>query len=397
MHTEMKKERKIKVVISIDSFKGSLTSIEAGKAAKEGILRACPSAEVKVCTLADGGEGTVEALVDGMGGEIQFLTVTGPLGNPVEAAYGLIRESKTAVIEMAAAAGITLLPKQQRNPLHTTTYGVGEIVRDAIKKGCRKFIIGIGGSSTNDGGIGMLQALGFSFRNREGKEAAFGAMGLKDLASISRESVMEELEECNFRIACDVTNPLCGKNGCSSVFGPQKGATPEMIKEMDAWMKQYAALTKRVCPEADESYPGTGAAGGLGFAFHVFMNAVLESGIKIVMDETKLEGQIQDADLVITGEGRLDGQTAMGKAPIGVAKLAKKYGKTVVAFAGSVTKEAVACNREGIDAFFPILPGVCTLEEAMEKEIAKDNMTNTAEQMMRLFLAIHNYNFLEVE
>ncbi len=390
MHIEMEKEAQMKVVISIDSFKGSLTSREAGMAAKEGILRACPSSEVNVYPLADGGEGTVEALVDGMGGEMQFLTVTGPLGNTVEAAYGLIRESKTAVIEMAAAAGITLISKQQRNPLYATTYGVGEIIRDAIRKGCRNFIIGIGGSSTNDGGIGMLQALGFSFRNREGKEAAFGAIGLKNLVSISGENAIEELKECKFRIACDVTNPLCGKRGCSAVFGPQKGATPKMIEEMDVWLEQYAALSRRAFPDADESYPGTGAAGGLGFAFRTFTNAVLESGIQIVMDEIKLEEQIKDSDLVITGEGRLDGQTAMGKAPIGVAKLAKKYGKTVVAFAGSVVEEAVACNREGIDAFFAILPGVCTLDEAMEKEIAKRNMKNTAEQVMRLLLAGKN-------
>lgn len=316
MCDKIKRQEKMKIVISIDSFKGSLTSMEAGKAAKKGVLRGCPSAKVKVCPLADGGEGTVEALVDGMGGKMQFLTVTVPLGAPRKAGYGLIRESKTAVIEMAAAAGLTLIPKKQRNPLYTTTYGVGEMIRDAIGKGCRNFIIGIGGSSTNDGGIGMLQALGFSFQNKDGEVAVFGAIGLKDMETISRESVMEELEECNFRIACDVTNPLCGKNGCSSVFGAQKGATHEMIEEMDVWMKQYAALAKRVFPEADESYPGTGAAGGLGFAFHAFTNAVLESGIKIVMDETKLEEQIQDADLVITGEGRLDGQTAMGRLPL---------------------------------------------------------------------------------
>ena len=387
MCIEIQKTEDRKVVIAIDSFKGSLSSIEAGNAAKEGILKACPSAEVKVCPLADGGEGTVEALVTGMGGEMQFLTVTGPLGERVKSSYGMIRESKTAVIEMAAAAGITLVPQEQRNPLYTTTYGVGELIRDAIGKGCRHFIIGIGGSSTNDGGMGMLQALGFSFQNKDGEEAGFGAIGLKDLAVVSRDHALEELKECSFRIACDVTNPLCGEQGCSTIFGPQKGATPEMIKDMDKWLRQYAALAKKVFPEADEMYPGTGAAGGLGFAFRTFTNAVLESGIQIVLEETKLEDQIQNVDLVITGEGRLDGQTAMGKAPIGVAKLGKKYGKTVVAFAGSVTREASACNQQGIDAFFSILPGVCTLEEAMEKETAKRNMADTAEQAMHLFLA----------
>lgn len=387
MRAAIQETEKKRVVIVIDSFKGSLSSIEAGNAAGEGVLKACPSAEVKICPLADGGEGTVEALVNGMGGEMQFLTVTGPLGEPVESSYGMIKESKTAVIEMASAAGITLVPKERRNPLHTTTYGVGEMIRDAIGKGCRHFIVGIGGSSTNDGGIGMLQALGFSFRNKAGEEAGFGAAGLRDLAAISRENVVAELKECSFRIACDVTNPLCGNQGCSAIFGPQKGATPEMAEDMDQWLEQYAALAKEVFPEADVTYPGTGAAGGLGFAFLTFTNAVLESGIQIVLEETKLEEQIRDADLVITGEGRLDGQTAMGKAPVGVAKLGKKYGKPVIAFAGSVSREAAACNGEGIDAFFSILPGICTLEEAMEKETARRNMSDTVEQAMRLFLA----------
>ncbi len=245
MCAAIQETEKKKVVIAIDSFKGSLSSIEAGNAAGEGVLKACPSAEVKICPLADGGEGTVEALVNGMGGEMQFLTVTGPLGVPVESSYGMIKESRTAVIEMASAAGITLVPKEQRNPLHTTTYGVGEMIRDAIGKGCRNFIIGIGGSSTNDGGMGMLQALGFSFRNKAGEEAGFGAAGLRDLAVISRENIVAELKECSFRVACDVTNPLCGNQGCSAIFGPQKGATPEMTEDMDQWLKKYAALAKK--------------------------------------------------------------------------------------------------------------------------------------------------------
>lgn len=377
----------VKVVIAADSFKGSLTSLEVGNAVKEGIQKICGQADIEVCPLADGGEGTVEALVKGMGGERHPITVTGPLGTPVNGSYGILPNSGTAVLEMAEAAGITLVPEDKRNPLHTTTYGVGEMIKDAMSKGCTRFLVGIGGSSTNDGGIGMLQALGFSFLNQEGHQVAFGAKGLEELESISMEKVIPELRQCRFRIACDVTNPMCGSMGCSAVFGPQKGADRKMIAEMDQWLRHYAELAKKHFPKADEEEPGTGAAGGLGFAFRTFTDAVLESGIQIVLEETRLEEKIKDADLVITGEGRLDGQTAMGKAPTGVAKLAKKYGKPVVALAGSVTRDASACHQEGLDAFFPVLRGICTLEEAMDRENARSNIRDTAEQVMRLFLA----------
>jgi glycerate kinase len=287
---------------------------------------------------------------------------------------------------MAAAAGITLIGESERNPLHTTTYGVGEMIRDAIGKGCRNFIMGIGGSATNDGGIGMLQALGFKFTDGTGKDVPFGAQGLKELRTLQTEEVLPELAECRFRVACDVNNPLCGENGCSAVFGPQKGATPEMIEEMDRWLASFAELAREIFPKADPSAPGSGAAGGLGFAFRTFTNAVLESGIRIVLEETKLEERIREADLVITGEGRLDAQTVMGKAPVGVAKIAKKYNLPVIAFAGAVTPDAGICNAHGIDAFFPILRRVSTLEEAMEPEAASRNLTDTAEQVMRLYL-----------
>lgn len=375
----------MKAVIAIDSFKGSLSSMEAGNAVLEGIKRAVPNAEVIVRPLADGGEGTVDALVCGMDGVKQRVTVTGPLGEPTDCEYGIIEETKTAVIEMSGAAGITLISPEQRNPLHTTTYGVGEVIKDAITKGCRRFIVGIGGSATNDGGIGMLQALGYGFLDEEGKQVPFGAKGLEKLQKITAENVIPELSECQFRVACDVTNVLCGENGCSAVYGPQKGATPSMIADMDKWLDNYAAVAKKNYPKADAGQAGTGAAGGLGFAFLTFTNAVLESGIKIVLDETQLENYIRTADIVVTGEGRLDGQTAMGKAPVGVAKLAKKYGLPAIAFAGSVTKEAVLCNQNGIDAFFPILRGIVTLEEAMNTENAKENLAAAAEQAFRLF------------
>lgn len=374
----------MKVTVAIDSLKGSLTSMEAGYAISEGITRVFPDAEVCVRPLADGGEGTVEALVKGMDGIYKKVKVTGPLGEKVDAAYGIIEETKTAIMEMSQAAGITLVPEEKRNPLYTTTYGVGEMIIDAIQSGCRRFIVGIGGSATNDGGVGMLQALGYQFTNVLGEEISDGARGLKELKNISDENVISELSECEFRIACDVTNPLCGERGCSAVYGPQKGATPEMVEEMDEWLFEYAALACEKFPKANPVYPGTGAAGGLGFAFLTFTNAVLESGIKIVLEETKLSEYIKDADLVITGEGRLDFQTAMGKAPIGVAKLAKEYNKQVLAFAGAVTKDAVACNENGIDAFFPILRSVTSLEEAMQTENANANMADTVEQVFRV-------------
>lgn len=380
-----RRRRSMKAVIAIDSLKGSLSSMEAGYAIADGIRRVHgQDAEIVVRPLADGGEGTVEALVSGMSGVTQNVMVTGPLGIPVNCEYGIIESSHTAVIEMSGAAGITLVPDEKRNPLYTTTYGVGEVIKDAIAKGCRRFIVGIGGSATNDGGVGMLQALGYGFLDKEGKQVPFGARGLEVLEEITDEYVLPELAECEFRVACDVTNILCGENGCSAVYGPQKGATPSMVMQMDNWLKHYAKLAEKKFTKANANQAGTGAAGGLGFAFLSFTNAVLESGIKIVLEETCLEKYMENADIVITGEGRLDGQTAMGKAPVGVARLAKKHDIPVIAFAGSVTKEAVACNQNGIDAFFPILRGVVTLEEAMKPENAKANMTDTVEQVFRL-------------
>ncbi len=375
----------MKIVIAMDSFKDSLSSIEAGTAVCSGILRVYPDAKIKVLPLADGGEGTVEALTLGMGGELQSIEVTGPLNEQkVTAQYGILRNKKTAIIEMAAAAGLTLLPSEKRNPLYTTTYGVGEILRDAINKGCRHFIIGIGGSATNDGGLGMLQALGWQMLDSVGEAVPHNAIGLERLAVIDDSTVLPALKECTFRIACDVTNPLLGQEGCSTVFGPQKGAPPNMIPIMDEWLQHYAELAKAKYPQANPQSPGAGAAGGLGFAFLTFTNAALESGINIVMKETQLEEQIAVADMVITGEGRLDGQSIMGKAPIGVAHLAKKHAKPVIAFSGCVTPEARLCNKHGIDAYFPILRQVSTLSQALEPKNAQQNMTDTVEQVFRL-------------
>ena len=376
----------MKVVVAIDSFKGSLSSLQAGNAVKDAVLRLNNSAEVIVKPLADGGEGTVDALSEGTNTEVVEITVKGPLLKPVTAKYCILKTTNTAVIEMAAASGITLVSDAEKNPLNTTTYGVGELIKDAVGRDCRKFIIGIGGSATNDGGVGMLTSLGYEFLDKNGNPIALGAKGLRDLHRIKTEKALSVLKECSFNIACDVKNPLCGENGCSAVFGPQKGATPQMVRDMDLWLENYAKIAQSVSQSANKNFPGAGAAGGLGFAFLTFLNSTLKSGIDIVLEEIRLEEVIKSADLVVTGEGRFDSQTVMGKAPIGVAGLAKKYGKKVIAFSGCVTNDAEVCNDHGIDAFFPILRGVTTLEDALNPQNAYKNLTATAYQVLRLLM-----------
>lgn len=377
----------MKILIATDSFKGSLSSLEAGNAIADGIRRAGMPAEIQVSPIADGGEGTTEALVNGLSGYLETVTVSDPLGRNQTANYGIL-PSGTAVMEMAAAAGLPLLSESERNPLYTTTFGVGEMIADAIAKGCRKFIIGIGGSATNDGGVGCLQALGFSFRNADNTEIPCGAVGLSQLQKITAENVLPELSACTFQVACDVTNPLCGEQGCSAIFAPQKGADAAMIPQMDEWLSRYAKLTKMLFPESDPNCSGSGAAGGLGFALKNYLHAELESGIQIVMRETQLEQAIVNADLVITGEGKLDAQSIMGKAPIGIAALAKQYQKPVLAFCGCTEHAATICNVHGIDAFFPILREITTLENALYRETARQNLTDTAEQVFRLIRAM---------
>lgn len=374
----------MKVVTAIDSFKGSLSSMEAGNAAKEGILLAVPEAEIIVKPLADGGEGTTDALIEGMNGERIDIVVTGPLGKPQSCYYGYLEDSNTAIIEMASAAGITLVSKEERNPMAATTYGVGEMILNAISKGCRNFIIGIGGSLTNDCGIGMLKALGFEFYDKNGTDVGEGGQALSKVASIQTTNTNPILSECHFQIACDVTNPLCGENGATYIYGPQKGVTDEMKERLDKDMAHFASIVSDTLNCDYINYPGAGAAGGLGFAFLSFLNANLSPGIELILDAVGLEKELEDADIVITGEGRLDRQTAMGKAPVGVARLAHKYHAKVIAIAGSVTKEARACNAAGIDAFFPIVRGITTLEEAMNPDTAKENIRQTIEQVIRL-------------
>ena len=377
----------MKVVIAIDSFKGSLSSVEAGNAAAKGVKRVFPDAECIVSPLADGGEGTVDALVAGMGGEFREVEVTGPDGRPTEARYGLL-PGGTAVMEMAQAAGITLVSGAARNPLRTTTYGVGEMIRDAAAKGAKRIVIGIGGSATNDGGAGMLQALGWRLLDASGKDIQRGGAGLADISRIESPdaNAYADVSGLSFRIACDVTNPLCGPNGASAVFGPQKGATPEMVAALDAALARFAAVTTASLGATGDaaSAPGAGAAGGLGYAFKTFLGAELTQGVDLVLQETRLDDAMRDVDVVVTGEGRLDGQTAMGKAPIGVARLAKRHYAQVLAFAGCLGDGVEALNEAGIDAYFPILRRVVTLEEALDRTAAAANLADAVEQAFRL-------------
>lgn len=376
----------MKIVIATDSYKGSLTTLEAGNAIREGIERVDPTAEIIVRPVADGGEGTSFALTSALGGEMRHTVVHDPLGKEISASYGVVPSKMLAIMEVAEASGLVLVPCESRNPLYTSSVGIGEMIVDAIKNGYRRFIIGVGGSATNDGGIGMLSALGYVFFDQSGNRVSGNAIGLKDLASIDNKNVIPELRECSFTIACDVNNPLCGANGCSNIFGLQKGATEDAIAKMDLWMERYAKIAQQIAPQADPNLSGAGAAGGLGFAFKTFTNAVLKYGINIVLEEIGLERDIIDADLVITGEGRLDSQSGMGKAPMGVALLAKKYQKKVVALAGCLSDDARACNNYGIDAFFSIAPGAISLADAMNSKNAKKNLANTAEQVFRLFI-----------
>lgn len=361
--------RRRKALIAVDSFKGSLTSMQAGRAIAEGIGRAWPDAECIVRPMADGGEGTLEALCEGMGGEFIYHHVTGPMHERVPAKYALAGD--TAVVEIAQAAGLALVDSGKRNPLEATTYGVGELILDAARRGAGKFIVGLGGSATNDGGRGMLEALGLvSPQTSDLKPQTSGCKPDFDPSKFE------------FKVACDVKNPLCGPDGASAVFGPQKGATPEMVKTLDARLRAFADSVGDPA-----TTPGDGAAGGLGFAFRRFLGAELTPGVDLVMDATRLDEYMLDADIVVTGEGRIDAQTAMGKAPVGVARMAKNHRKPVIAFAGSIGSGARAVLDCGIDAYFPIVHKPCTLEEALEYGNARRNLSLAAEQVFRALAA----------
>ena len=366
----------MKIIVAIDSFKGSLTSLEAGKAAEIGIKNAAPNAEVKIYPLADGGEGTCKTLTEGLGGKIKSVKASGALGKRITAEFGEIND--LAIIEMAAAAGLAQVPQNLRNPLRTTTFGVGEMILSAVADGCRNFIIGIGGSATNDCGLGMLTALGFNFGS-----GIFGR-NLSHVKKIESDKVPPEIFDCKFKIACDVKNPLTGENGCSAVYAPQKGADEKIVAQMDGWIKNFAELTLQTFNIEKKSVEGDGAAGGLGFAFRTFLKGELVPGVELVLDALKISENLRDADILITGEGNIDSQTSQGKAPAGVAKLAKNLNpKIKVAAIGGGVKNFASSE---IDAAFSILREPMTLEAAIKKSTAQKNISATVENIIRLIL-----------
>ena len=374
----------MKVVVAIDSFKGCMSSLEAGNCIREAVEDTGYVSDIKVFPLADGGEGTVEALMSCMHGKEIEVDVTGPLGEKVSSYYGVLEEEKLAVMEMANVAGITMVADCSKNPMNTTTYGVGEMILDAANRGCREFIIGIGGSATNDGGLGMLTALGVEFYNKEGKKAGIFGRDVMRVDRVDTSHLAEVLKECHFTIMCDVTNPLCGEMGSSAIYGPQKGATAKTIAQMDEGLKQYAEVIRRDTGKDFADAEGAGAAGGLGFAFLTFLNTTMSAGISYILEKLGLDEEMKDADIVITGEGKLDAQTAMGKAPAGVAAMAKKHGALVLGFTGATSEDAEACNKAGMDAYFSICRGPMSMEEAMDKETARQNIHMTVKQVFNL-------------
>lgn len=371
-----------KVIVASDSFKGSLSSLEVAESAEKAICEVFPDCEVIKIPVADGGEGTTEALVYAMNGRMASCRVHDPLMNSIRAGYGILGDHKTAVIEMASASGLPLVPKEKRNPLLTTTYGTGELIKDALEKGCRHFLIGIGGSATNDAGTGMLQALGFRFFTNDGKELGQGGQIVEEICYIDDSDSLPELQESTFIIACDVNNPFSGENGAAFVYARQKGADDEMIRRLDNGMKKFAHIIQREKGIDVDNIPGAGAAGGLGGAFIAFLPSQLKPGIEMVLDALHFDERIKGADLIITGEGKLDKQTGMGKTPSGILHAARKQNIPVIAIGGSI-EEVEALNIYGFLSVLSIQPGVISLEQAMQKESAMTNITRTLKQYLR--------------
>ena len=356
----------MKIVIAPDSFKGSLTALQVAEAIEVGLRRVFPDAAIEKIPMADGGEGTVQSLVDATGGQILTAQVLDPLGNSINAQYGVLGDGITAVIEMAAASGLTLVPLDKRDPRVTTTYGTGELIRVALAHGCRKLIIGIGGSATNDGGAGMAQALGAKLLTASGEQIEPGGGSLATLNSIDLSELDPGIAETETVVACDVNNPLTGKQGASHVYGPQKGATPEMIRVLDANLVHFDKIVQRDLSKSVGNVPGAGAAGGLGAGLMAFLDASLKSGIEIVTEATQLSKRFAGADLVITGEGQINFQTVFGKTPVGIAKVAKTYNLPVIAIAGSIADNSDGVYDAGIDAMIDIVPEPMSLENAIE-------------------------------
>jgi glycerate kinase len=377
----------MKIVIAPDSFKGSLTSPEVCRAIEAGVRAALPEAETVLVPIADGGDGTARTLVEGTGGKLLTATVTGPLGERVEAEYGILGDGATAVIEMATASGLTLVPPEKRNPLVATTRGTGELIRAALERGCRTLIVGIGGSATTDGGMGMAQGLGARFLDERGQEVPGTGEGLGRLAAVDITGLDPTLAEITIRVACDVDNPLYGERGAAYVYGPQKGATPEVVAQLDAGLRRFAEVVFRDTGKSVADLLGAGAAGGLGAGLVAFCGATLEPGIRIVLETLRLEEKLTGAEVVFVGEGRIDFQTAFGKAPAGVAALARKHGCVVLAIGGSVAPEARGLHEHGFAALRSIVNEPLSLDEAMQPERAFALTAFAAEEMIRTYLA----------
>ncbi|HHW7568326.1 TPA: glycerate kinase [Mannheimia haemolytica] len=373
----------MKIVIAPDSFKESLTALEVAQAIQQGFARVFPEAEYQLVPMADGGEGSVQSLIDATHGSLQKISVISPLANSVEAFFGLSGDKKTAFIEMAAASGLHLVPMEQRNPLITTSYGTGQLIKAALDLGVEKIILGIGGSATNDGGVGMLQALGVKFLNAEQQEIDFGGEALSQIQQIDLSGLDSRLSQVEFEVACDVDNPLCGERGASAIFGPQKGATAEMVKTLDHALLHFAETAKSQLGIEIAEKAGAGAAGGMGGGLLLLPNVMLRSGVQIILEATELAEKLADADLVVTGEGRMDAQSIAGKTPIGVAKTAKQFGKPVIAIVGSLKEDYPVVYQHGIDAVFPIIRQVSNLETMLKS--GKENLISTAENVARLW------------
>ncbi|WP_085994223.1 glycerate kinase [Oceanobacillus senegalensis] len=368
------------VLVAMDSLKGSISSKEANLAIKQGLQNA-GSFSVRTIPIADGGEGTVEALVEATNGQYFNKMVTGPLGDPVKARYGILGNEHVAVIEIAEACGLPLLVNSEKNPLGATSYGVGELILDAIENGCNQFIVGLGGSATTDAGLGMLQALGYQFFNDDGGLVnEHGGAALTTIHHIDDSNVPDQVRECHFQVACDVTNPLYGENGAAYIFGPQKGANENEMIQLDDGLRHFASVVSQQFDCPLQMIEGAGAAGGLGAAFSSFLKGKLVPGVTLILQTIGLEETLREVDFVITGEGKLDHQTSMGKAPAGIAAIAKSHNIPVITLAGDISS---ALPQSGMNAFFTIVPGPMTLEQAMNTEIARKNLERTAEQIGR--------------
>lgn len=374
----------MKIVIAPDSYKGSLSALEVAKSIQKGILNFDENIETVIVPMADGGEGTVQSLIDVSGGKIVELTVHDPLFREINSFYGIMGDGVTAVFEIAAASGLPLLNPEERNPLLTTTYGTGELIKDALNRGCEKFIIGLGGSATNDGGCGMAQALGVKFLDKNGKEVGMGGGELSKISSIDLSGIDQRINNASFLAACDVDNPLCGAKGASAVYGPQKGASENDVIALDNGLNHFSQIVKQQLRLDIKDIPGSGAAGGLGAGVLIFLNARLEWGITIVTRTTQLAEKMEDTDLVITGEGRIDFQTAFGKTPFGVAQIAKTKNIPVIVLAGSLGEGYKTLYEKGFDGIFSIIDQPMSLQEAIDQ--AAELLENAAENVMRLWI-----------